>query len=433
MLKYFVASFMFLLVAYTNANDVTWFIGGPNHPTSSANISECGRTVNLPCVNLSVVLEVSEVFEINGTQCATSTNEGNRSSTTVIFLSGTHVLPALCLFNWSDVYVRGEDNVSIVSERTGQIGDYGLFTFVNSSNITIVNLKFAVYIHGRSALFFQNITDVFVLNCTYDLPAEGSKGIIIEQPQGDVMIQGCMFKGNRLNVTRSAGLEIDYGEGVSTVRIEHCDFMDFYVHPTTRPESYRRARTVGQGIILLFEEFSTGHTVEVSQCLFTENFANSGSTLLISFNTRSELNSVLVTGCQFIGNRNLYGAIGIYHWRGTSNNNVTIRDSNFSNNTAHLEGGGIFATFLSRHATNLLTVHNCIFENNTADEGAAVHLFNSPAWFNPDVSNELVLVNVSDCTFTGNKALGSSILNVAVGTEGIINALRIRLFLSNTK
>ena len=426
MLNYLVGlSIILLLVGYINANDVTWFIGGPNHPNSSANITECGRTVQLPCVNLSIVLEFSEVFEINGSSCAISTNEGNRSSTTVIFLSGTHELPAICLFNWSNVHVQGVGNVSIVSERR-QIGDYGLFTFVNSSNVTIVNLNFVVYISGRSALFFMNSMDLFISICMYDLPAERSKGISIDQPQGDVVIQGCMFRGNTINSTQSAGLEISYGEGVSVVSIDHCDFMDFYVDTVVQQESYRHAHKIGQALKLTFDEFSTGHTVEVSQCLFTENFANSGSTLLISFYSGSKLNNVLVTGSQFIGNRDLYGAVGIYHWRRTANNSVTIEHSNFSNNTAYVEGGGIFATFLSRHATNLLTIHTCVFENNVADEGAAIHTFNSPAWFthSVEVSDELVSVNISDCTFTNNTALA---------TEGIINALRIRLFLSNTK
>ena len=123
----------FLLIAYANANDFTWFIGGPDHPNSSPNVAECGQTAETPCTNLSVILAVSEVFNVNGTSCAVSTDEGNKTSTTVIFLSGTHVVPTLCLFNWSNVYVQGEDDVSIVPEK---IGDYGLFTFYNSSNIT---------------------------------------------------------------------------------------------------------------------------------------------------------------------------------------------------------------------------------------------------------------------------------------------------------
>lgn len=427
MLNYLVGLYIFLLAACTVAiNDVTWFIGGPDHPNSSANITECGRTVQLPCVNLSVVLEVSKVFEINKTLCATSTNEGNRSSTTVIFLSGTYVLPAICLYNWSNLYVQGVGNVSIVSPRNGQIGDYGIFTFVNSSNITIVNLNFIVHTSGRSALLFQNNIDLFILNCTYDLSADVSKGIIIKQPQGDVVIRGCVFRGNVLNVTESAGLKITFDEGVSAVKIEHCDFRDFYVHPTTQQESYRRARKLGQALLLIFDEFSTGHTVEVSQCLFTENYAYSGSTLLISFFSGSKLNNVLVTGCQFTGNRNLYGAVGIYNWRRTADNSITIKHSNFSSNLANSEGGAIFAAFLSRHATSLLTIHNCIFVNNSAKEGAALDLFNSPAWFthSVDVSDDLVSVNISDCTFANN---------VALKTEGIINTLRIRLYFSNTK
>ena len=438
MLNCLVGSFIFLLVAYTEANDVTWYIGGPNHPDASANVAECGRTAQLPCISLSIVLQFSEVFEIHRTVCALSTNEGNRSSTSVIFLSGTHMLPALCLFNWNNLYVKGETDVSIVPGEDGLIGDYGLFTFINSSNITIDNLNFVVNIHGRTALLFVNITDLCVSSCTYHLPIVESQGIIIRQPRGDVVIRGCTFRGSLSNMTNSPGLQLVYGEGVSTVKIDHCDFEDFYgdpIIPMERQESYAKARTMGQALVLSFNELSIGHKVEISHCVFADNDANPGSTLLMLFDCNPKQNTILVTGCQFIRNCNLYGAIGIYHWRHSSDNNVTIRNSNFSNNTASLEGGGIFVAFLSPHVTNLLTIDNCVFEYNTANEGGAIHLFNSPAWFthSVDISDDLVSVNISDCTFTSNTARSSSVLNVAVGTEGIINALRIRLFLSNTK
>ena len=424
----------FSLVAYTNANDFTWFIGGPDHPNSSANVAECGRTAETPCTNLSIILAVSKVFDVNGTSCATSTDEGNRTSTTVIFLSGRHVVPTLCLFNWSNVYVEGEKNVLILPEK---IGDYGLFTFYNSSNITIVNLSFVVNISGRAALLFENSTDVTLLNCVYDLLEKSSRGIIFKWPQGKVVIKGCTFRGGLTHgvssPVESRGLYIKYGEGSSNFTIEDCHFNEFYADTTPNQESFYSARGVGQGLVLLFNEVSTGHHVEVSRCSFTENFVYSGSTLLIVFHSSSRRNSILISNCQFVRNLNLYGALGMFYWRLPADNSVTVRDSTFIDNTACLEGGGIFAAFLSRHVTNMLTIDNCTFENNTANEGAALLLFNSPAWFSQiaDISDELVSVNINNCTFTNNNARGSSVLDG--GTEGIINALRIKLFFTNSK
>ena len=424
----------FLLVAYANANDFTWFIGGPDHPNSSANVAECGQTAETPCTNLSVVLAVSEVFDVNGTNCALSTDEGNRTSTTVIFLSGTHVVPTLCLFNWSNVYVQGEDDVSIVPEK---IGDYGLFTFYNSSNITIVNLNFVVNISGRAALLFENNTDVTILNCMYSLLEKSSRGIIFKQPQGKVVVKGCTFRGGLsrgvLSPVGSRGLYVICGEGSSNFTIEDCNFKHFYADTAPNQESFYSASGVGQGLVLLFNEVSTRHHVEVSGCLFTDNSVHSGSTLLIIFDSTSQQNSVLISESQFIRNLNLYGTVGIFYWRLPANNSVTIRDSTFISNTAHLEGGGIFAAFLSQHVTNLLIIDNCTFENNKANEGAALVLFNSPTWFNQTagIRNELVSVNIRGCTFTNNTAVGSSFVNV--GTEGIIDALRIKLFFTNSK
>ena len=284
---------------------------------------------------------------------------------------------------------------------------------------------------------FGNSSDVSVINCAFYLPADASVGILINHTQGDVVVQGCTFKGSSVSKAPSRGLYVIYGEGgLSTVTITGCDFREFYADPLTRnQENFRNARsTLGQGLVLLFNELSSRHTVIVHHCHFTENFAVSGSTLLVVFDWNSQQNSVIVSECQFIRNRNLYGAIGIYYWGESSLNNVTIRSSNFSSNTAY-EGGAIFAAFLSQKLTNVLTMDNCKFENNTANEGAAVHLFNSPTWFvrAPDINERLVSVNISDCLFTNNTALGTSILNAAMGTEGIFNALRIRLHFSNTK
>ena len=429
--------FFLLLLAVANAGDnVTWFIGGPNHPNASANAT-CGRTAQLPCTNLSAVLEV---FKNNDTGCTTNYNQGNWSSTTVIFLDGTHVIPTLCLHRWSNVTIRSEGNASIVSDNTGDAReDHGIFTFVNCSNIKVVNLYFNVTVAERVALLFENSSDVLVLNCTYYLPARNSKGININQPQGSVVIQGCIFKGGLLNeeTTESRGLHIVYDKGISTTRIENCYFKEFFNSTQmamAKQKNLHRAHKIGQALILYFNVASIGHNVSVSRCRFMENFVHSGSTFLIVFDSTSQLNSIHISKCQLIANVNLYGAVGVHYWRQTHGNNVSIRDSIFSDNSAILEGGGIFAIFLSQSVSNFLEVDNCMFKNNTATKGAAIHLFNSPMWFTHevDIRDKLVSVNISNCLFTNNTALIDK-SNVASGTEGIINALRIKLFLSKTK
>ena len=439
------SGFFLLLFAIATASDnVAWFIGGQNHPNASADVTTCGRRALLPCINLSAVLEV---YNINNTSCAT--NQGNWLSTTVIFLSGTHVIPTLCFFRWNNLTIRGEDNANVTIRGEGNasilsdgIGNNGsgnvLFNFVNGSNITVINLHFSVTVAERVALLFENSSDVSVINCTYHLPARNSKGININQPQRSVIVQGCMFRGGLLHEEKSEGLHIIYGEGISTVRIEECDFKEFFISAPIMPKQKNlyRAHRIGQALVLNFSVSSTGQNASVSRCHFMENFVYSGSTFLIVFHSTSTLNNVYISECQLIGNVNLYGGVGIYYWGETHNNNVSINDSIFSDNLAFLEGGGVFAAFLSPNVTNLLTIGHCIFKNNTANEGAAMHLFNSPMWsaHAVDIRNELVSVNIINCSFTSNTALGdNSSVVIAVGTEGIINAVRIRLFLSKTK
>ena len=427
--------FLLCITYGIKAHDVTWYIGdGAN---SSSDVSVCGRTPQLPCVSLSVVLSNSDLFEINGTACFRSTISDNRTSTTVVFLGGTHVVPTICLFNWTNVIARGDGDVTIYSEN---FGDYGLFSFANSSNITITNLNFVVNISLslRAALLFYNSSDITVGNCSFSSEAARSEGIHIENPFGDCLIQGCSFKGNVVKEIPegSLGIHIFYDEGLSTVRIRDCNFSDFFISQSTNEGNLKNSRSIGQGLRLWFKDYTFGHFVEVSGCRFTDNFAYSGSTFLILFDTGTQLNNVVIDRCKFLGNRNLYGGgIAGYYWADSSNNSIRVNNSIFRDNIADLEGGGLFAAFVTEHVSNVLVIGSCVFENNTANEGAAIQLFNSPGWFlsSIEVRDELVNVKIQNCSFMNNTAYGSSVLSSAYASEGVINALRIRLFLGETK
>jgi len=438
MRKHFLSPFLqlscFLLsITYGNAYDVTWYVGGGAN--SSANVSVCGRTPQLPCANLSVILRNSDLFEINNTQCFQSTISDNRTSTTIVFLSGTHVVPTICLFNWTNVIVRGEGDVTIYSEARG---NFGLFSFTNCSNIMITNLNFIVDIKGRVALLFQNSSDVTVVDCSVTSLVAGSEGIRIETPFGNWLIKRCNFTGNVLRGVQegSRGLYVIYDEGSSTVKIKDCEFTDFFIAKPANKENLSSSRNIGQGLRLLFSEGTFGHSAEVSGCRFIENFAYSGSTFLILFDWGALSHYVVINRCQFIGNYNLYGGgLAVYYWGNSSNNSVTVNNSIFRGNIADLEGGGVFAAFVSEYVSNTLAIENSVFENNSANEGAGVHLFNSPGWFTTsiEVRDELVNVKVKNSSFMNNTAYGSSVLSSMYASEGVINALRIRLSLSGTK
>ena len=402
---------------------------------SSSDVSVCGRTPQLPCVSLSVVLNSSDLFEIDGTLCYRSTISDNRTSTTIVFLSGTHVVPTICLFNWTNVYARGDGDVTINSVN---LGDRGLFNFTSCSNVTITNLNFIVNIPGRAALWFNYSSDVTVVNCSFSSATATSEGIRVRNPFGDWLIEGCSFMGNVLEEIQegSIGLYIWFGEGLSAIQIKDCDFSDFSISQSTNEESLELSKDIGQGLRMRFYDGTFGHSVVVSGCHFIDNFAYSGSTFLITFEFSTMFNDVVIDRCKFLRNCNLYGGgLAIYYWGNSSDNNISVNNSTFRDNIAYLEGGGLFAAFVSEHVSNVLTIENCAFENNTANEGAAIHLFNSPGWFTSmiEVRDQLVNVTVKNSSFMNNTADESSFLSSAYASEGVINTLRIRLSFSETK
>jgi len=425
--------YFLLYITYGSAYEVTWYIG--NGANSSSDISVCGRTPQLPCVSLSVVLVNSDLFEINNTMCYSSTTSDNRTSTTIVFLGGSHLVPTICLFNWTNVHATGDDNVTIYSES---LGDEGLFSFANSSNITITNLNFEVNFKGRTALLFDYSSNVTVVNCSFSSAEVGSRGIHARYLFGDWLIQGCNFKGNVLEEIQegSIGLYIWFGEAFSAIRIRDCAFSDFFISQSTNEENWKLSKNIGQGLQLRFYDNMFGHYAEVSGCHFIGNFAYSGSTFLITFEASTMLNTVVIDKCTFLTNHNLYGGgLAIYYWGYSSDNSVSVNNSVFRDNTADLEGGGLFAAFVSEHVSNILTIENCVFENNSANEGAGLQLFNFPGWFTSsiEIRDQLVNVTVRNNSFMNNTACGFSYLDRSYALEGVINALRIRLSLSETK
>jgi len=295
-----------------------------------------------------------------------------------------------------------------------------------------------VNIPGRAALWFNYSSDVTVVNCTFSSATATSEGIRVRNPFGDWLIQGCSFMGNVLEEIQegSIGLYIWFGEGLSAIQIKDCDFSDFFISQSTNEESLEQSKDTGQGLRLRFYDGTFGHSAVVSGCRFIDNFAYSGSTFLITFEFSTMLNDVVIDRCKFLGNRNLYGGgLAIYYWGNSSDNNVSVNNSIFLDNIADLEGGGLFAAFVSEHVSNVLTIENCIFENNAANEGAAIHLFNSPGWFTStiEVRDQLVNVTVKNSSFMSNKVDRSSFLSSEYASEGVINTLRIRLSLSETK
>ncbi|NRA50568.1 MAG: right-handed parallel beta-helix repeat-containing protein, partial [Phaeodactylibacter sp.] len=130
-------------------------------------------------------------------------------------------------------------------------------------------------------------------------------------------------------------------------------------------------------------------TVEVTNCLFTENAARSGGSVLI-FGANTQFSTV--TNSQFINNYTNNQAAGILA-DGTSG--VRVEDCTFENNTT--VRGCIYPLF-----SDGFEIRNCTFENNTNEEGTSAGIF---AW-------QPTNLIIEGCTFRNNLASSSTCMYI---------------------
>ena len=128
-----------------------------------------------------------------------------------------------------------------------------------------------------------------------------------------------------------------------SVDIEQCRFHDNY------------AESFGGGLYIYIDGANTQHNFTISNCTFTNNSAGPGSfggglqVALLIRNTESEPSQLDFIGCRFMDNTASYGgglsSVQVYS-QGTGNK-VSLRDSYFEGNVASDVGSGVmFASLL---------------------------------------------------------------------------------------
>ena len=294
---------------------------------------------------------------------------------------------------------------------------------------------------NRQNLYFEACTDLTLRGCSMPLTAVNGFGVEVRDSGGQVLVEECVFSGDptvtgdvnhgialRL-VTGSELFESDALYPAMDIIIRDCDFhhLTSYGPPE---DSYRSARSSALSLLVQFRRGAFDNRLFVENSIF-HNITNTvGHSVTVHHDSGSFNNSVFFTNCTFTENRVRYGGgVATYFSGGTESRNgsLHITDCNFTNNHADFEGGGVFVAFLEQEISNQVFISSCRFQGNSALYGAAVFLFNNPAWFSrhgpPDsVALPITPVNISSCYFSHNDASLD---------EGVVTALRIILTLDN--
>lgn|GEM_PF-734824 len=283
----------------------------------------------------------------------------------------------------------------------GAISNWGTL-MLNKNTFTsnnVANFGGAIYNDGDNSLKIPYVGNATVTNCTftrnvagtYDV-GHGSGGAIYTQI-GDLTVDGCTFTGQ--NALRGEGGAIY--TVLTKTKVTNSSFTDNWVYRGSGGAMYSSGRSY------------QGNEVTVINCSFTKNSAqyNAGaiyasySVLNITGSTftnnsadnfggaiQNNIGSTLtVTDCSFTNNtsRSLGGAI-------LNDGICTVNSSTFTNNSATTYGGAIYNGG-SKFYTMTVTVRDSNFTNNTSQEGGAI-------WGDADGT----YVKVSNSNFTGNRA-----------------------------
>ena len=423
------------------AQDVVWYIGGRN---GSADISTCGRSIETPCINLTVILQDSQLFENGTSSCRISNgDEDGRSSTTLYFLEGTHHMDPVCLTNWDNLSAIGLGPRGSVTVTTRLGGMSGLFSFTSCTQITISNIVFGAAFVGRSTLHFCNTRDITISDCSFSVEIANTRGVEMIQCSGDIFVVRSTFVGNPELAYRSdnvvIGLSIVHGYEFNPLctgdpQPMQLSIADSYFTSLTSgggpDDNYASTRSRGTALRVRFLKDSINNQVSIDNITVTNTVSVSGSAVLIDFDTGSDTNTVSITRSKFSRNRVRYGGgVASYFFSRPQFGRLSIEDCIFEDNEAAFEGGGVFVVFLGSDASNFLQINRSVFRRNTALVGAAVFLLNNPVWFSQrglfdPVSPPLITANISDCTFTGNRADLK---------EGVLNLLRMELYVGGER
>ena len=143
----------------------------------------------------------------------------------------------------------------------------------------------------------------------------------------------------------------------------------------------------GGGLSFFFKANATGNQVDVRNCVFSENQALWGAGLFVEFHDTATGNTFGVFDSEFVDNSLLSrvntagGGMRIGHYVFGSGvvdkgNAVVVENCNFSSNSGVSGGGLSFSPAGQQTSGELasLSLTNCLFFNNSASLGLAIHL-----------------------------------------------------------
>ncbi|XP_065890666.1 uncharacterized protein [Dysidea avara] len=362
--------------------------------------------------------------------------------------TGVHILEGIYPHNTTDTTLAFS-NISITgngADVTIIQCDYGSgFGFLNATNVSISGLAVLgcgqlrnsttqnISSHSsllfRVALYYLNVVDVSIDDVIVNNST--GMGVAMYDVNGSVSVTNSTFSNNK--VPEDEVLQYPGGGGFS-VEFTYCKPGE--VDPCDISSNI--------GATYLFEscKFASNNATTSSNIKYVnlaEGFGNQqfgrGGGLSVFFKGRAISNKVIVIGSHFISNYAKWG--GGYHsdfLDSSSSNNLTIRDSNFTDNHCYFDkstytigtgGGGARISmfyYSESYGYNQVIFSHCAFTKNSAYYGGGMSFSTTKEQNVSKPSNTLQFV---ECSWYGNTARTGSGIDLTAHTlpNGVISSV----------
>ena len=356
-------------------------------------------------------------------QCAANVNRTHDFDTGIAFLRVTNLVI---------------DNISILG--------------CGMKHLTTNRLGVGNFISVRSALFFQNSTNVSLESVS--ISNSNGIGLLVYDTNGSVSIKNSSFSNNSLNsleqskfLTGGCGIYIEFTE--CTPGLMQCDSRSNYFNKLTQytidqcvfegnaaiyhfngsePEELDSVTGItfgtGGGLSLWLFGHAQNNTIQFISTSFIYNRARFAGGLSVKHRQHTTHNHVEILGCDFLGNyADSGGGLGlgyVIHQIGGQSlfNTYFVANCTFKRNKAC----GILG-FSSREPqrtqpTNRFEIHNSSFINNGAQYGSAIEI--NKEYFDAITVGTIFTLVLENCNFTNNNLNEDSSSSVgAVATTGV--------------
>ncbi len=324
----------------------------------------------------------------------------------------------------------------------------GLY-FSNTHSILLKNLRFSgcyfnvsEYASGYpsvllSSIVLHNTYDTSILQCMFE--STMGSAVLLDDARGYTTINGSTFKGNlTASKFRSGGVVIKFSSyyfNTSKVVIGNSTFNSCL---NMIPNKFDGA---GGAIQVILTTLSRSILIEIEDCHFNENYAQSGGAVGVFFLSQNSSNLVSVTRSHFNSNyaKNQGGAVLFssdkhflsFSSKATSVLEVNITSCDFVNNTAMFGGGlGGFIVPCSRCNNSLIInlISTTWIDNHATTSGFAVGVSGPSNWSNDFKTIKIVVLITGHSIFSGNgniKHEGMGAVSVKFAELGFLDGTTI--------